>query len=57
MAQRCDICGKGALVGNRRSHSNIGTLVRRKVNLQRRSMGGRRIKACTSCIKQGRVTA
>lgn len=57
MALRCDICGKGAMSGNRRSHSNIGSLVKRKVNLHPRSMGGRRIKACTSCIKQGKVTA
>ncbi|MFO0703036.1 MAG: L28 family ribosomal protein [Candidatus Andersenbacteria bacterium] len=57
MAQRCDICGRGAQAGNRRSHSNIATLVKRKINLQSRTVDGRRLKACTSCIKQGRATA
>jgi len=57
MAQRCDICGRGAQVGHRRSHSNIATLVRRKINLQRRTVAGRKVKACTACIRDGRTAA
>lgn len=56
MAQRCDICGRGAGKGNRRSHSNIATIVHRKINLQRRSMGGKRLKVCTNCLKSERVS-
>ncbi len=55
MAQRCEICGRGALVGNRRSHSNIATKVRRKVNLQSRVLDGRRTKVCVTCFRRESV--
>ncbi|MFH0830914.1 MAG: L28 family ribosomal protein [Parcubacteria group bacterium] len=51
MAQRCDICGRGASKGHRRSHSNIATIVRRKINLQYRTVAGRRQKVCVNCLK------
>jgi large subunit ribosomal protein L28 len=55
MAQRCEICGRGAQVGHRRSHSNIATKVRRKINLQRRLVAGRRRRICVDCLRLGRV--
>lgn len=55
MAKRCDICGRGALVGHRRSHSNIATLVKRKVNLQSKTIAGRKRKICTTCIRAGKA--
>ncbi|MDP2587208.1 MAG: bL28 family ribosomal protein [bacterium] len=57
MAQRCDICERGAAKGNRRSHSNIATLTKRKINLQPRTIAGKRYRVCVNCLKSGRVPA
>lgn len=51
MAKICSICGRGALKANLRSHSNIATIKRQKVNLQTLFKNGKRVAACTSCIK------
>jgi large subunit ribosomal protein L28 len=60
MAWKCDLCGKGPLVGNNVSHANNKTKRRTLPNLQRlRAMvDGKvtRLKACTRCIKAGKVT-
>ncbi len=60
MAWKCDVCGKGPLVGNNVSHANNKSKRRTLPNLQRvkAAVGGsaRRIKACTRCIKAGKVT-
>jgi len=59
MAKVCDICGKRALSGNRVSHANNATKRKFQVNLSkvRANVNGttRRIKVCTSCIRNGRV--
>lgn len=59
MSWKCDICGKKPSVGYRVSHSTKHTKHIWKPNLQpaRALVGGvvRRIKACTTCIKSGRV--
>ncbi len=59
MANTCDICGKGRLVGNKVSHSNIKTKHVQQPNLQsvRAIIDGavRRIRACTRCLRSGRV--
>ena len=59
MAKRCDICGKGPMVGNNVSHAHNTTRRRWLPNLQRvrALIDGRvkRIRACTQCIKSGRV--
>jgi large subunit ribosomal protein L28 len=59
MANRCEICGKRRLVGNLVSHSNIKTKRTQKPNVQklRAVVGGahRRIRACTRCIRSGKV--
>lgn len=52
MARICKICGKGALNANTRSHSNIATAVRKHVNLQTLFLNGKRVDACTSCIRK-----
>jgi large subunit ribosomal protein L28 len=60
MAMICDICGKGRLVGNKVSHSNIKTKKVQRPNLQkvRALVDGapRRIRACTRCLRSGSVT-
>ncbi|HYM01013.1 MAG TPA: 50S ribosomal protein L28 [Blastocatellia bacterium] len=60
MAMRCDICGKGPQYGNRVSHANNRSRRRFDPNLQevRAVVSGKvqRIKACTRCLKAGKVT-
>ena len=60
MANTCDICSKGRLVGNKVSHSNIKTKKVQQPNLQRvrAIVGGavERIRVCTRCLRTGRVT-
>jgi len=59
MAFKCDICGKGPLVGNNVSHANNKTKKRSLPNLQsiRANMNGsiKRIRVCTRCLKAGKV--
>jgi large subunit ribosomal protein L28 len=59
MANRCEICDKGRLVGNKVSHSNIKTKTVQHPNLQRvRAMiAGRtqRVRVCTRCLRSGKV--
>jgi large subunit ribosomal protein L28 len=59
MAQRCDICGKGPLSGNRVSHAHNVTHRRFYPNLQhvRAVLNGvqRRVRVCTRCLRSGKV--
>ena len=59
MARVCDICGKRPVVGYNVSHAHNKTKRRWLPNLQsvRHEENGRvrRIKACTQCLKSGRV--
>jgi large subunit ribosomal protein L28 len=59
MAKKCDICGKGPLVGNNVSHANNKTKRRWLPNLQtvRVKLDGevKRMKVCTKCIKAGKI--
>lgn len=59
MAFTCDICGKGALVGNNISHANNKTKKRSLPNLQRvrANVNGsvKRVRVCTRCLKAGKV--
>jgi large subunit ribosomal protein L28 len=56
---RCEICGKGPVVGRRVSHAHNVRPRRFEPNLQtvRASMGGsvKRIKVCTRCIRSQKV--
>ena len=60
MARVCDICGKGPQFGNNISHAHNVTKRRWNVNLRpvKAMVGGvsKRIRACTSCIRSGKVT-
>ena len=47
----CDICGREPLKGNWKSHSNIKTIRRQKLNLQTKKINGKRMTVCTSCLK------
>ena len=59
MARRCDICGKGPMVGNRVSHANNRNKRRYIPNLQQvRVLVNGRVKkmtVCTRCIKAGKI--
>lgn len=59
MSRRCDICGKGPMVGHEVSHANNKTKRRWYPNLQqvRAVVNGtvKRIKVCTRCLRSGKV--
>ena len=59
MARVCDICGKGPTFGHNVSHANNKTNRRWYPNLQRVRVlvngAPKRIRACTQCIKSGKV--
>ena len=59
MAKECELCGRGPQFGNRISHAHNVTKRRWNVNLQpvRALVNGapKRMKVCTSCIKNGKV--
>ncbi|MBI5549724.1 MAG: 50S ribosomal protein L28 [Deltaproteobacteria bacterium] len=59
MSFKCDVCGKGPLVGNNISHANNKTKKRSLPNLQsiRANLNGsiKRIRVCTRCLKAGKV--
>ncbi|HZY10517.1 MAG TPA: 50S ribosomal protein L28 [Bacteroidota bacterium] len=59
MAKVCEICGKKPVSGNNISHAHNRTRRRWLPNLQkvRAEIEGRtqHIRACTTCIKQGKV--
>jgi large subunit ribosomal protein L28 len=59
MAQVCDICGKKPLFGNTISHAHNVSRRRWNVNLRpvHAKVNGvsKRIRACTSCIRSGKV--
>lgn len=51
MSKVCDVCGRGSQTGNARSHSNVATLRKFKINLQTKTVDGKKKKVCTRCIK------
>jgi large subunit ribosomal protein L28 len=59
MAKVCEVCGRGPQFGNRVSHAHNVSKRRWNVNLQsvRALVKGasKRIKVCTSCIRNGKV--
>ena len=59
MSKKCDLCGKGAMVGHNVSHSNIKTKKRHMPNLQkiRAVVNGTvtRVMTCTRCLRSGKV--
>ena len=60
MARRCEICGKGPLVGNTVSHANNKSKTRSLPNLRsvRAVVGGgtvTHVRVCTRCLKAGKI--
>jgi len=59
MSKVCEICGKGPVTGYHVSHAHNKTKKRWRPNLQsvRCIVNGQpaKIKACTNCIRSGRV--
>lgn len=51
MARTCERCGRGYHKAISRSHSNIKTLKRQHLNLQTKTVDGKRLRLCTRCIK------
>ncbi len=47
----CEKCGKGAMKAIKRSHSHRASIRRQKPNLQNKTMDGKKMLLCTSCIK------
>jgi ribosomal protein L28 len=48
---KCGICGRSAVTGNNRSHSNTATKRKFKINLQTKRIDGKKQMVCTKCIK------
>jgi large subunit ribosomal protein L28 len=59
MARRCELCGKGPLVGNNVSHANNKTKTRSLPNLRSvravRAGSVQHLRVCARCLKAGRV--
>jgi large subunit ribosomal protein L28 len=59
MAMRCEICGKGPVVGRRVSHAHNVRPRRFEPNLQmvRALVAGatKRMKVCTRCIRSSKI--
>ena len=59
MAKRCEICGKGPVVGRNISHAHNVSPRRFEPNLQRvRAMvngGIKRLRVCTSCLRSDKL--
>lgn len=60
MARRCEICGKGPVVGRNVSHAHNVTARRFEANIQtvRAVVNGavKRLRVCTRCIRSNRIT-
>lgn len=51
MSRVCEICGKGKLDGKTVSHANNKAPRKYNANLQTVKLDGKKVKACTKCIK------
>jgi len=59
MAKRCEVCGKGPVVGRKISHAHNVSSRRFEPNLQtvRALIKGaaKRMRVCTRCVRSGKV--
>ena len=59
MAKRCELCGKGPVVGRQHSHANNMSARRFEPNLQSVKAvingGNKRIRVCTRCLRSQKV--
>lgn len=55
MSKVCEVCGRGAMTGNKVSHSNRKSSKTWDINLQETTMEidgkMKKVRACTKCIK------
>ena len=51
MARKCDVCGRGPRKSQKRSHSSIKTIRRQYLNLQKKTIDGKKMNVCTKCIR------
>lgn len=51
MSKVCQICKRGPRVSQTRSHSKVASKRWQNINLQVKTIDGRRVRLCTSCIK------
>jgi large subunit ribosomal protein L28 len=60
MSNRCEICGKGPMFGNKRSHANNATKRRWNPNLHQVRVlvngNSKKMKICSGCLKAGKIT-
>ncbi len=58
MSRTCQVCGRGTVSSQSRSHSNIATKRTQKINIQNKTVDGQKIKVCAKClstaVKQGK---
>ena len=52
MSRVCEICGKGKMDGYTVSHANNRAPRKYNANLQVTEINGKKVKACTKCIKK-----
>jgi large subunit ribosomal protein L28 len=59
MAKRCELCGKGPVVGRQHSHANNVSARRFEPNIQSVKAivdgGHKRIRVCTRCLRSNKV--
>jgi large subunit ribosomal protein L28 len=59
MAKRCEVCGKGPVVGRNVSHAHNVSARRFEPNLQRVKVavngGSKHMRVCTRCIRSQKV--
>jgi large subunit ribosomal protein L28 len=51
MSKFCQLCDRGPVSAQSRSHSNIATKRRHEINLQVKQVDGKRMRVCARCIK------
>ncbi len=60
MSKKCDICGKGPLVGNKVSHAHNLTKTRWMPNISKMRIvvkgATKRAYVCNRCLRAGKVT-
>ncbi len=59
MAGRCEICGKGPIIGRQISHSHRVTSRKFKVNLHTKKIvingKKRKVRICTKCLRKAQI--
>lgn len=51
MSNICELCSRGSTTSATRSHSRIQSKRRVFINLQSKTIDGKKMKVCTKCIK------